>query len=72
MRTNITDPGAGNLKYEIRKIVEVAEKIKSFGTPIIWENIGDPIAKGETVAPWIKEYVEQVVRDDATYAYSPT
>jgi hypothetical protein len=22
MRTNITDPGAGNLKYEIRKIVE--------------------------------------------------
>ena len=45
MRTNITDPGAGNLKYEIRKIVEVAEKIKSFGVPIIWENIGDPIAK---------------------------
>lgn len=72
MRTNITDPGAGNLKYEIRKIVEVAEKIKSFGTPIIWENIGDPIAKGETVAPWIKEYVEQAVHDDATYAYSPT
>ena len=72
MRTNITDPGAGNLKYEIRKIVEVAEKIKSFGVPIIWENIGDPIAKGETVTPWIKEYVEKAVQDDMTYAYSPT
>lgn len=72
MRTNITDPGAANLKYEIRKIVEVAQKIEKLGMPIVWENIGDPVAKGEKVAPWIKEYVRDVVKEDATYAYSPT
>jgi len=72
MRTNITDPGASNLKYEIRKIVEVAQKIEKLGTPIIWENIGDPVAKGERVAPWIKEYVTEALKEDATYAYSPT
>ncbi len=72
MRTNITDPGAANLKYEIRKIVEVAEKIKKLGVPIIWENIGDPVAKGETVPAWIKEYIADALKEDATYAYSPT
>ncbi len=72
MRTNITDPGAGNLKYEIRKIVEVAQKIEKLGTPIVWENIGDPVAKGEKVSPWIKEYVAEALKEDATYAYSPT
>lgn len=72
MRTNITDPGAANLKYEIRKIVEVAQKIEKLGTPIVWENIGDPVAKGEKVAPWMKEYVAEALKEDATYAYSPT
>ncbi len=72
MRTNITDPGAANLKYEIRKIVEVAQKIEKLGTPIIWENIGDPVAKGEKVSPWMKEYVAEALKEDATYAYSPT
>lgn len=72
MRTNITDPGAVNLKYEIRKIVEVAQKIQACGVPITWENIGDPVAKGEKVAPWMKEYVAEALKEDATYAYSPT
>ncbi len=72
MRTNITDPGASNLKYEIREIVEVAQKIEKLGTPIVWENIGDPVAKGERVAPWMKEYVADALKEDATYAYSPT
>ncbi len=72
MRTNITDPGLTNLKYEIRKIVEVAQKIQSFGISIVWENIGDPIAKGEKVADWIKKYVEEAVTENATYGYSPT
>jgi alanine-synthesizing transaminase len=72
MRIDIVDPGAVNFSYEIRKIVEVAQKIQSLGVPIVWENIGDPIAKGEQVAPWIKAYVEQAVGKDTTYAYSPT
>lgn len=72
MRNTITDPGAANLVYEIREIVEVAKKIEALGQPIIWENIGDPVAKGEGVAQWIKEYASQAMHEDASYAYSPT
>lgn len=72
MRTTITHPGADELIYEIREIVATAEKIQSLGQPIVWENIGDPVAKGEKVPPWIKEYVAEALKDDKTYAYSPT
>lgn len=72
MRNAITDPGAANLVYEIREIVEIAKKIEALGLPIIWENIGDPVAKGEHVAPWLQKYVEEAVHEDLSYAYSPT
>lgn len=72
MRNTITHPGAANLVYEIREIVEVAKKIEKAGLPIIWENIGDPVAKGEKLAPWIKEYTQNAVAEDISYAYSPT
>lgn len=72
MRNTITHPGAANLVYEIREIVEVAKKMEALGLPIIWENIGDPVAKGEQVAPWIKEYVSEALKDNDIYAYSPT
>ena len=72
MRNTITHPGADNLIYEIREIVGVANHIEKLGQPIIWENIGDPIAKGETVPEWIKEHVANALKDDKTYAYSPT
>lgn len=72
MRNTITHPGADELVYEIREIVEVANQIKALGQPIIWENIGDPVAKGEKVADWMKEYVIEALKEDATYGYSPT
>ncbi|HEU4677464.1 MAG TPA: pyridoxal phosphate-dependent aminotransferase [Candidatus Paceibacterota bacterium] len=72
MRQTITDPGASELVYEIREIVEVAKKFEALGQPITWENIGDPVAKGEEVAPWMKEYVVEAVKENAVYAYSPT
>ncbi|MBP6881745.1 MAG: pyridoxal phosphate-dependent aminotransferase [Candidatus Pacebacteria bacterium] len=72
MRNTITHPGADELVYEIREIVEVANKIKSLGQPIVWENIGDPVAKGERVPDWMKEYVAEALKEDATYGYSPT
>jgi aspartate/methionine/tyrosine aminotransferase len=72
MRNTITHPGASSLVYEIREIVEVAKKIEALGLPIIWENIGDPVAKGEKVTPWIKEYAAKAMETDITYAYSPT
>jgi len=72
MRQTITDPGAENLIYEIREIVSVANQIQALGQTVAWENIGDPIAKGETVPAWMKAYVAEALRDDSSYAYSPT
>lgn len=72
MRTTITHPGADELIYEIREIVEVANQIRKLGQPITWENIGDPVAKGEAIPQWIKNHVAEALKDDQTYAYSPT
>ncbi|MBI3396497.1 MAG: aminotransferase, partial [Spirochaetia bacterium] len=48
MRNNIVHTGASELKYEIRQIVEVAKRVQALsGKPIYWENIGDPVQKGE-------------------------
>ncbi|KKR88843.1 MAG: Aminotransferase class I and II [Candidatus Wolfebacteria bacterium GW2011_GWA2_42_10] len=72
MRNNIVHIGAGELTYEIREIVDVAEKLEKLGINILWENIGDPVAKGEQVPTWIKEVVREAVNEDKNFAYSPT
>jgi aspartate/methionine/tyrosine aminotransferase len=73
MRANIVHPGADELIYEIREIVEVGRKLEAFGVPLMWENIGDPVAKGEVLAPWLKDLIaETVLHDDKAFAYSPT
>ncbi len=73
MRNNIIHPGADELTYEIRKIVEVANRIEKTGVGIYWENIGDPVAKGEEVPSWIRDIVADLVKNDnQSYIYSPT
>lgn len=73
MRSNIVHPGADKLTYEIREIVEVAASIEKTGVSIIWENIGDPIAKGQIVPQWIREIIaETVTNDNTSFSYSPT
>ncbi|MDR1178669.1 MAG: pyridoxal phosphate-dependent aminotransferase [Spirochaetaceae bacterium] len=73
MRRNIVHPGAGKLKYEIREIVAFAREISGrWNIPIQWENIGDPVRKGEPVAQWIKDIVRDKVLEDLSYAYSET
>jgi alanine-synthesizing transaminase len=73
MRNNIVHPGADELIYEIRKIVEVGENIEKTGIKIIWDNIGDPVAKGQIVPQWIKEIVATtVINDNTSFGYSPT
>jgi alanine-synthesizing transaminase len=72
MRNNIVSLGADELKYEIREIVAVAKEFQQLGIDIIWENIGDPVQKGEKVPDWIKDIIIGTMREDATYAYSPT
>ena len=69
MRRNIVHPGADALTYEIRGIVNVGRRMESMGVTMSWENIGDPIAKGETIEPWIKEKTLAVMNDNASWAY---
>jgi len=72
MRTDIVHIGAGELTYEIRNIVAVGEKLQELGMKTYWENIGDPVAKGEHIPKWMKDIVSETAQDDATYGYSPT
>ncbi len=72
MRNNIVSLGADELKYEIREIVAVAKEFAKLGLEINWENIGDPVQKGEKLPDWIKDIITSTMREDMTYAYSPT
>lgn len=72
MRTDIVHIGAGKLTYEIRNIVNVAEKLQALGIKTNMENIGDPVAKGEKIPGWMKKIVSELVMEDCTYGYSPT
>ena len=71
MRFEISRGGSG-LTYEIRNIVMIAKKMQEYGLKIIWENIGDPVQKGENIPDWMKEVLIDILREDMSYAYSPT
>ena len=71
MRFDIAKSGSG-LVYEIRNIVNVANRLKRSGVEVIWENIGDPVQKGEKVPDWMREVLVDLLREDRTYGYSPT
>lgn len=72
MRTNIAIDGIRHLQYEIREIVDYGHQLRDMGIPMTWENIGDPVAAGEKVAPWIKEIVTDLTRHDEAWAYCPS
>jgi len=72
MRRNIVHEGAEQLTYEIREIVAVADQLREMGVDITWENIGDPIQKGEKLPQWMKEIIKDLVSDDKTYRYAAT
>ena len=72
MRNNLVHEGAGFLEYEIRQIVEHAYRMRDMGLQITWENIGDPIAMNEEVAPWIKEIVHGILNQNRSWGYCPT
>ena len=71
MRFDIAKDGSG-LVYEIRQIVIVANKLKEYGVEVTWENIGDPINKGEKIPEWMKEVLIEILRNDLSYGYCPT
>jgi aspartate/methionine/tyrosine aminotransferase len=60
------------MTYEIRNIVNVAERLQKHGVKINWENIGDPIVKGEAIPTWMKEIVAREVMENDTWGYCHT
>lgn len=72
MRNNIVHIGAGKLTYEIRAIVDIAEKLAQLGIKTNMENIGDPIAKGEKIPDWMKQIVADLAMQDCSYGYCAT
>lgn len=72
MRRNIVHVGAGNLNYEIREIVGAAHGIRDLGVSMTWENIGDPISKGERVPDWIRGIIHELVDDPSVWGYCET
>lgn len=72
MRRNIVYDGAGSLSYEIREIVAVGREIRGLGRDITWENIGDPIEKGEIIQPWIQGKIHQLVDERKSWGYCDT
>lgn len=72
MRNNIVHIGAGELTYEIRAIVAIAEKLNRLGIKTNMENIGDPIAKGEKIPLWMKDIVADLAMKDCSYGYCAT
>ncbi|MCF6147802.1 MAG: pyridoxal phosphate-dependent aminotransferase [Candidatus Kuenenia sp.] len=72
MRRSIEHEGWRHLTYEIRAIVAVANELNKLGVDITWENIGDPVQKGEKIPQWIKDIVIQLVSEDKTYGYVAT
>ena len=72
MRNNIVHIGAGELTYEIRAIVEIAERLNALGIKTNMENIGDPVAKGEKIPDWMKKIVADMAMKDCSYGYCPT
>ncbi len=71
MRFDIAKSTSG-MAYEIRNIVGVASKIQQCGIDITWKNIGDPVEKGEHIPDWMKEVLYEIIKEDNSYAYSPT
>jgi alanine-synthesizing transaminase len=72
MRNNIVHIGAGELTYEIRAIVEIAERLQKLGIKTNMENIGDPVAKGEKIPAWMKKIVADLAMTDCSYGYCST
>ena len=72
LRRNILHAGAASLKYEIREIVAAAHDIEGLGQEITWENIGDPVAKGEPPPEWIRDIVAGLLEDPGSWAYAET
>lgn len=73
MRKKVAHPDVSLLRYGIRELVELAQKLQALipGFRFIGENIGDPVAKGWKVPPFMKRILADALEhDDAAFAYT--
>ena len=71
IRFNICKIDSGQT-YEIRNIVAVAKKLEEKGVTVHYENIGDPVAKGETIPDWMRDIIQETLNENAAFAYCHT
>ena len=74
MRRTLFNANTDRLTYGIREMVELAARVGALDPDFafISENIGDPVAKGWDVPPFVKRIVTGLVasRDSAVYGYT--
>jgi len=74
MRQNLSNPGASLLKYEIREIVDFVQRLQELDPSLVIENenIGDPVAKGWPVPPFLKTLIKAEVdkAGDKVFGYT--
>ncbi len=74
MRTQLFNPQVSLMKYGIREIVDVAQKLKELDPDFkfVGENIGDPVPKGWPVPQFLKDLIveETNKQGDAVFGYS--
>jgi aspartate/methionine/tyrosine aminotransferase len=74
MRKTVSNPKLPLLKYGIREIIDVAQRLKEIdpGFHFIGENIGDPVAKGWPVPAFLKQIMIEEIRneEDTAFAYT--
>lgn len=74
MRKTVSNPKLPLLKYGIREIIDVAQRLKEIDPDFrfIGENIGDPVAKGWPVPAFLKQILIEEIRneEDTAFAYT--
>lgn len=72
MRKNPYNKNVNLMKYQIREIVDVAQKLAELipNFKIENENIGDPIAKGWPAPKFLKDAIKKAADNDKTYGYA--
>jgi aspartate/methionine/tyrosine aminotransferase len=74
MRNQLTNKNYSLLRYSIREIVDIAQKVGELDSEFkfVGENIGDPIAKGWPVPQFLKNIlIEEINREgDKVFGYS--
>lgn len=74
MRNSISNPNLHYLKYQIREVVDVMQKLKEINPKMkfVGENIGDPITKSWEVPPFLKQVITDEINKpgDKVFGYS--